>query len=77
MSEEQATPKRVRVEGVPNLYQRPADKKYEAGYAGTDGKWHIKTLGARNLTEAKAELRQVLEEGGMAELRVQGSVPSR
>lgn len=60
MSGKQATPKRVRVEGVPNLYQRPADKKYEAGYAGTDGKWHIKTLGARNLTEAKAELRQVL-----------------
>ena len=44
MSEKQATPKRVRVEGVPNLYRRPADGRYEAGYTGTDGKWHIKTL---------------------------------
>jgi integrase len=45
---------------VPNLYRRPADGRYEAGYTGTDGKWHIKTLLARTLTEAKAELRQVL-----------------
>jgi hypothetical protein len=55
-----ASPKRVRVDGVPNLYQRPADHRYEVGYTGSDGKWHIKTLAARNLTEAKAELRQVL-----------------
>jgi integrase len=48
------------VVGVPNLYRRPADGRYEAGYTGTDGRWHIKTLGARTLTEAKAELRQVL-----------------
>jgi integrase len=60
VSASQRTPKRVRVEGVPNLYRRPADGRYEAGYTGSDGKWHIKTLGARNLTEAKAELRQVL-----------------
>ena len=56
----QRTPKRVRVESVPNLYRRPADGRYEAGYTGIDGKWHIKTLSARTLTEAKAELRQVL-----------------
>jgi integrase len=60
MSVKQATPKRVRVEGVPNLYRRPADGRFEAGYTGSDAKWHIKTLAARNLTEAKAELRQVL-----------------
>ena len=44
MSVKQATPKRVRVDGVPNLYQRPADGRYEVGYTGSDGKWHIKTL---------------------------------
>jgi hypothetical protein len=50
-------PKRVRVEGVPNLYRRTKDGKYEAGFTGADGKWHIKTLRARTLTEAKRELR--------------------
>jgi integrase len=60
VSASQRTPKRVRVEGVPNLYRRPADGRYEVGYTGSDGKWHIKTLTARTLTEAKSELRQVL-----------------
>jgi integrase len=60
MSVKQATPKRVRVVGVPNLYQRPGDGRYEVGYTGSDGKWHIKTLAARNLTEAKRELHQLL-----------------
>jgi integrase len=62
MSIKQATPlpTRVRVDGIPNLYRRRADGRYEAGYTGTDGRWHIKTLAARTLTEAKAELRQVL-----------------
>jgi integrase len=60
VSASERTPKRVRVESVPNLYRRPADGRYEAGYTGTDGKWHIKTLSARTITEAKAELRQVL-----------------
>jgi integrase len=62
MSIKQATsrPKRVRVDSVPNLYRRPADGRYEAGYTGTDGRWRMKTLAARTLTEAKAELRQVL-----------------
>src|SRR5262245_36896728 len=58
MSIKQATPKRVRV--FPNLYQRPADGRYEAGYTGSDGRWRIQTLAARTLTEAKAELRQLL-----------------
>lgn len=48
-------PKRVRV--APNLYQRPKDGRFEAGFTGPDGKWHIRTLTARNLTEAKRELR--------------------
>ena len=60
MSVSERTPKRVRVQSVPNLYRRSADGRYEAGYTGTDGKWHMKTLSARTLTEAKAELRQVL-----------------
>lgn len=60
MSVSNGTPKRVRVDGVPNLYQRPADGRYEVGYTGSDGKWHIKTLNARNLTEAKRELHQLL-----------------
>ncbi len=60
MSASQRTPKRARVEGIPNLYRRLADGRFEAGFTGSDGKWHIKTLAARNLTEAKGELRQVL-----------------
>jgi len=60
MSVKQATPKRVRVDGVPNLYQRPADGRYEVGYTGSDGKWHIKTLRATTLTDAKKELHQLL-----------------
>jgi integrase len=48
-------PKRVRI--APNLYQRTKDGRFEAGYTGPDGKWHIKTLPARNLTEAKRALR--------------------
>ena len=46
VSASQRTPKRVRVDGVPNLYQRPVDGKFEVGYTGSDGKWHIKTLTA-------------------------------
>jgi integrase len=49
------TPKRVRV--APNLYQRPKDGRYEHGFTGPDGKWHIETLAARTITEAKKELR--------------------
>ena len=56
------TPKRVRVQGVPNLYRRPKDDVYEVGYTGSDGKWHIKTLGApsQSFTEAKRAMRVVL-----------------
>jgi integrase len=50
-----ANPKRVRV--APNLYQRPKDGRYEHGFTGPDGKWHIETLNARTITEAKKELR--------------------
>lgn len=60
VSASQRTPKRVRVEGVPNLYQRPADGKYECGYQGSDRKWHMKTLRAATLTEAKREQRDLL-----------------
>ncbi|MDQ3121995.1 MAG: site-specific integrase [Actinomycetota bacterium] len=60
MSASQRTPKRVRVDGVPNLYQRPVDGKFEVGYTGSDGKWHIKTLTATTLTEAKKQLHQLL-----------------
>jgi len=60
MSIKEGTPKRVRVNGVPNLYQRPADGRYEVGYTGSDGKWHIKTLRATTLTDAKKELHQLL-----------------
>jgi integrase len=60
MSVKQATPKRVRVEGVPNLYRRPADGKYEVGYTGSDGKWHIKSLSATTVTDAKKQLHQLL-----------------
>lgn len=60
MSVSNGTPKRIRVEGVPNLYSRPADGKYECGYTGSDGRWHIKTLAATTLTEAKRELHQLL-----------------
>jgi integrase len=52
-----STPKRVRVEGVPNLYRRPKDGKYELGYTGSDGKWHIRTLAGKSLTEAKMSMR--------------------
>jgi integrase len=52
--------KRVRVEGVPNLYLR-RDGRYEVGYTGTDGKWHVVTLkGAMNLTQAKRAMREML-----------------
>jgi hypothetical protein len=55
------TPKRVRVEGVPNLYRRIRDGAYEVGYTGTDGRWHIVTLrGAENLTQAKRVMREIL-----------------
>ena len=59
-----ATPKRVRADGVPNLYRRPKDDVYEVGFTGSDGKWHIKTLGspAQTLTEAKRAMRVVLGE---------------
>jgi hypothetical protein len=60
-------PKRVRVEGEPNLYQRPKDGKFEAGYTGSDGKWHIKTLTARNKTEAKKAAREILSKRDTSE----------
>jgi integrase len=46
--------KRVKVER--NLYLRN-DGIYEAGYTGSDGRWRIKTLGTKNLTEARKRLR--------------------
>jgi hypothetical protein len=48
--------RRVRV--APNLYQRPKDGKYEAGFTA-EGKWHIVTLQARTLTEAKKAQREL------------------
>jgi integrase len=54
MQEPSKQPKRVRVAGVPNLYIRPKDGRFEHGFTGLDGRWHVVTLrGARNLTEAK------------------------
>jgi integrase len=61
-------PKRVRVEGVPNLYHRPKDGKFECGYTGTDGRWHIVTLkGATNLTQAKKAAREILSKRDASE----------
>lgn len=48
-------PKRVRVDGVPNLYQRPKDKRFEAGLT-IDGRWTMRTLPAKTKTDAKREL---------------------
>ena len=62
MSVKQATPKRIRVEGVPNLYVRPADGRYEVGYSGSDGRWHMKTIQATTLAQATRELRRLLGE---------------
>ena len=58
MSINQATPlpKRVRVDGVPNLYQRPADGRYEVGYTGSDGKWHDAFLPASFTVKAGAKV---------------------
>ena len=53
--ESSRTPKRVRI--APNLYQRPKDGRFEAGFTGPDGRWHIKTLQARTVTDAKREQR--------------------
>jgi integrase len=51
------TPKRVRV--APNIYSR--GDRFECGYTGTDGRWHIVTLkGAQNLTQAKKAAREIL-----------------
>ena len=45
--------RRVRI--APNLYQRPSDGKFEIGFSDSGGRWRIKTLRARNKTEARAE----------------------
>jgi integrase len=50
-------PKRVRI--APNIYARGG--RFECGYTGTDGRWHIVTLkGAQNLTQAKRAAREIL-----------------
>jgi integrase len=48
--------RRVRI--APNLYQRPADGKFEAGLS-IHGRWTMKTLKARTKTEARKELAQL------------------
>ncbi len=64
------SPKRVRV--APNIYAR--GEKYECGYTGTDGRWHIVTLrGAQNLTQAKRAAREILSRRDTA----QDVTPSR
>jgi len=55
----QANPKR-RVRVSPALYQRPKDGKFEAGFTGGDGRWHIVTLAAKTLTDAKREQRALM-----------------
>lgn len=50
-------PKRIRI--APNIYAR--GDRFECGYTGTDGKWHVVTLqDAKNLTQAKRAARQIL-----------------
>jgi hypothetical protein len=56
--------KRIRVQGVPNLYVRPKDGRFEHGFTGPDGRWHIVTLKARNKTEAKLELAERISKLG-------------
>ena len=43
MQELSKQPKRVRVPGAPNLYVRPKDGRFEHGFTGPDGRWHIVT----------------------------------
>jgi integrase len=64
----QRTPKRVLV--APNLYKRPKDGKYEVGFTGPDGKWHLKTLRAENLTRAKREQRAFLTDRDRGEVAI-------
>ncbi len=57
MQNERNTRRRARF--ADNLYERPGKKRgehrYEVGYADVDGAWRMKTLKARNRTEARAE----------------------
>jgi hypothetical protein len=43
---------------APKLYQRPSDRKFEAGLS-INGRWTMKTLKARTKTEARKELAQL------------------
>jgi integrase len=47
------TPKRIKIDR--GLYQRTKDGRYEAGFVGADGKWHLKTLAATKLKDARKE----------------------